>query len=92
MQGNTSQYKTVTARAMENSKVILLPMSAFKKVFDESPDLLVRVIQVIMIRLQRVTITALHNYLGLSTEYIQVSISPLPSNEVEFQPDCIQFA
>ncbi|XP_021704511.1 neuropathy target esterase sws isoform X1 [Aedes aegypti] len=71
--GNTSQYKTVTARAMENSKVILLPMSAFKKVFDESPDLLVRVIQVIMIRLQRVTITALHNYLGLSTEYIQCS-------------------
>lgn len=69
--GNTSQYKTVTARAMENSQVIRLPMFAFKEVFDESPDLLVRVIQVIMIRLQRVTITALHNYLGLSTEYIQ---------------------
>ncbi|KAL1400961.1 hypothetical protein pipiens_007005 [Culex pipiens pipiens] len=71
--GNTSQYKTVTARAMENSQVIRLPMFAFKEVFDESPDLLVRVIQVIMIRLQRVTITALHNYLGLSTEYIQCS-------------------
>lgn len=59
---------------MENSQVIRLPMFAFKEVFDESPDLLVRVIQVIMIRLQRVTITALHNYLGLSTEYIQVGL------------------
>lgn len=32
-----------------------------------------RVIQVIMVRLQRVTISALHNYLGLNTEFIQVS-------------------
>ncbi|XP_058128164.1 neuropathy target esterase sws isoform X2 [Anopheles coustani] len=71
--GNTSQYKTVTARAVEPSQVIRLPMFAFKQVFDECPDLLVRVIQVIMVRLQRVTITALHNYLGLSTEYIQCS-------------------
>jgi lysophospholipid hydrolase len=47
-------------------------MCAFKEVFDESPDLLVRVIQVIMVRLQRVTISALHNYLGLNTEYIQL--------------------
>lgn len=46
-------------------------MSAFKEIFDESPDILVRVIQIIMVRLQRVTMTALHNYLGLSTELIQ---------------------
>lgn len=71
--GNTSQYKTVTARAVEDSYVIRLPMFAFKEVFDENPDILVRVIQVIMVRLQRVTISALHNYLGLNTEYIQVS-------------------
>lgn len=71
--GNTSQYKTVTARAIEDSQVIRLPMFAFKEVFNESPDILVRVIQVIMVRLQRVTISALHNYLGLNTEYIQVS-------------------
>lgn len=71
--GNTSQYKTVTARAVEDSHIIRLPMFAFKEVFDENPDILVRVIQVIMVRLQRVTISALHNYLGLNTEYIQVS-------------------
>lgn len=71
--GNTSEYKTVTAKAIEDSQVIRLPMFAFKEVFDENPDILVRVIQVIMVRLQRVTISALHNYLGLNTEYIQVS-------------------
>lgn len=46
-------------------------MQAFKEVFDENPDILVRVIQVIMIRLQRVTFTALRNYLGLHSELVQ---------------------
>jgi lysophospholipid hydrolase len=73
LMGNTSQYKTVTAVCIEDTQVIRLPMIAFKEVFDDSPDILVRVIQVIMVRLQRVTITALHHYLGLNTELVQVS-------------------
>lgn len=68
--GNPSVYKSVTAKAMEPSQVIRLPMKAFKEVFDESPDILIRVIQVIMIRLQRVTFTALRNYLGLHSELV----------------------
>lgn len=68
--GNTSVYKSVTAKAVEPSQVIRLPMRAFKEVFDESPDLLISVIQVIMIRLQRVTFTALRNYLGLHSELV----------------------
>jgi lysophospholipid hydrolase len=71
--GNESCYKTVTAKATEDSQIIRLPMFAFKEVFNENPDILVRVIQVIMVRLQRITISALHNYLGLNIEYIQVS-------------------
>lgn len=71
--GNESCYKTVTAKAIEDSQVIRLPMFALKEVFDENPDILIRVIQVIMVRLQRITISALHNYLGLNIEYIQVS-------------------
>lgn len=85
--GNVSQYKTVTARAIEDSQVIRLPMFAFKEVFDESPDILVRVIQVIMVRLQRVTISALHNYLGLNTEYIQVSQKKKQSQSVPPLPN-----
>lgn len=69
--GNPSVYKSVTAKAVEPSQVIRLPMYAFKEVFDENPDIMIRVIQVIMIRLQRVTFTALRNYLGLHSELVQ---------------------
>lgn len=47
-------------------------MTALKEVFDENPDILVRVIQIIMIRLQRVIFTALRNYLGLYSELVQI--------------------
>nr|XP_050863714.1 neuropathy target esterase sws isoform X3 [Vespula vulgaris] len=68
--GHTSTYKTVSARAVEDSVVVKLPMSAFQEVFQDHPDAFVRVIQVIMVRLQRVTFTALHQYLGLSAELV----------------------
>lgn len=50
-------------------------MTAFKEVFQEYPDIFIRVMQVIMVRLQRVTFTALHQYLGLSAELINQVIS-----------------
>ncbi|XP_076387221.1 patatin like phospholipase domain containing sws isoform X9 [Megachile rotundata] len=68
--GHTSTYKTVSARTVEDSIVVKLPMSAFQEVFQDHPDAFVRVIQVIMVRLQRVTFTALHQYLGLSAELV----------------------
>ncbi|XP_022223777.2 LOW QUALITY PROTEIN: neuropathy target esterase sws [Drosophila obscura] len=71
LSGNPSYYKTVTAKAMEQSVVIRLPMAAFQEVFHDSPDVMIRVIQVIMIRLQRVLFTALRNYLGLNAELVQ---------------------
>lgn len=70
-QGQQSVYKTVMAKALEPSQVIRLPMQALKEVFDENPDILVRVVQIIMIRLQRVIFTALRNYLGLYSELVQ---------------------
>lgn len=76
-QGNESIYKSVTAKAVEPSQVIRLPMQALKDIFDENPDILVRVVQVIMIRLQRVIFTALRNYLGLNSELVQ----PRPHKE-----------
>ncbi|XP_048505675.1 neuropathy target esterase sws isoform X8 [Athalia rosae] len=68
--GHTSSYKTVSARAVEDSIVVKLPMSSFQEVFQDHPDAFIRVIQVIMVRLQRVTFTALHQYLGLSAELV----------------------
>ena len=47
-----------------------LPVIAFQIVLERFPESLVRVIQIIMVRLQRVTFMALHNYLGLGHELI----------------------
>lgn len=46
-------------------------MAAFQDIFHEYPDIFIRVMQVIMVRLQRVTFTALHHYLGLSAELVR---------------------
>ncbi|XP_047448078.1 patatin-like phospholipase domain-containing protein 7 [Mugil cephalus] len=66
--GYPAPYKTVSARAAIPSSILRLPAVAFLSVFEKYPETLVRVIQIIMVRLQRVTFLALHNYLGLTTE------------------------
>uniref|UniRef100_A0A8B9CSG5 lysophospholipase n=1 Tax=Anser brachyrhynchus TaxID=132585 RepID=A0A8B9CSG5_9AVES len=66
--GHPAPYKTVSARAAVPSTILRLPASAFQDVFQKYPETLVRVVQIIMVRLQRVTFLALHNYLGLTTE------------------------
>uniref|UniRef100_A0A8D3E0V3 lysophospholipase n=1 Tax=Scophthalmus maximus TaxID=52904 RepID=A0A8D3E0V3_SCOMX len=66
--GYPAPYKTVSAKAAVPSTVLRLPAAAFQSVFEKYPETLVRVIQIIMVRLQRVTFLALHNYLGLTTE------------------------
>lgn len=70
----TSTLKTRTKeifRERENSLCAhRLPVIAFQIVLERFPESLVRVIQIIMVRLQRVTFMALHNYLGLGHELI----------------------
>jgi len=62
--------KTVSAQAIEDSRVLKLPVAAFQEVFEKNPEIFVRVIQIIMVRLSRVTLTALHQHLGLSQELV----------------------
>ncbi|XP_073984115.1 patatin like phospholipase domain containing sws isoform X3 [Rhodnius prolixus] len=69
--GHPHPYRTVSARAIEDSTVVRLPMAAFQEVFQEYPDSFIRIMQVIMVRLQRVTFTALHQYLGLTAELVK---------------------
>uniref|UniRef100_A0A8C7UBK5 lysophospholipase n=1 Tax=Oncorhynchus mykiss TaxID=8022 RepID=A0A8C7UBK5_ONCMY len=71
--GHSAPYKTVSARAAAPSTILRLPAAAFQCVFEKYPETLVRVIQIIMVRLQRVTFLALHNYLGLTTELFNAS-------------------
>uniref|UniRef100_A0A8C7UBX2 lysophospholipase n=1 Tax=Oncorhynchus mykiss TaxID=8022 RepID=A0A8C7UBX2_ONCMY len=77
-QGHQKPYRTVSARAAEVSTVLRLPVEAFLSIFEKYPESLVRVVQIIMVRLQRVTVLALHNYLGLTNElFSHVSQAPL---------------
>ncbi|XP_026806457.1 neuropathy target esterase sws isoform X4 [Rhopalosiphum maidis] len=69
--GHKKNYKTVSAQALEDSTIVRLPVAAFQEIFHDYPDSLIQIIQVVMVRLQRVTFTALHQYLGLSTELVQ---------------------
>lgn len=72
--GNLATYKTVSAKAIEDSVLLRLQVKVFKELLDKYPESFVRVVQIIMVRLQRVMFTALHHYLGLTSELIS---SPL---------------
>ena len=63
--------RTVTSRALEPSTVVRMPVSAFGEVLARNPEALVRVVQLIMTRLQRVIFSALRDYLGLTHELMR---------------------
>uniref|UniRef100_A0A3Q1CGM8 lysophospholipase n=1 Tax=Amphiprion ocellaris TaxID=80972 RepID=A0A3Q1CGM8_AMPOC len=74
--GHQKPYRTVSARAAEVSTILRLPVEAFLSIFEKYPESLVRVVQIIMVRLQRVTVLALHNYLGLTNELFSHEMQP----------------
>ncbi|XP_013765298.1 patatin-like phospholipase domain-containing protein 7a [Pundamilia nyererei] len=80
--GYPAPYKTVSTRAATRSTILRLPASAFESVFKKYPETLVRVIQIIMVRLQRVTFLALHNYLGLTTELFNLESQAVPLTNI----------
>ena len=68
--GHPAPYRTVSAVAVLDTTLLRLPARAFQIVLERFPESLVRVVQIIMVRLQRVTFMALHNYLGLGHELV----------------------
>ncbi|RWS22903.1 Neuropathy target esterase-like protein, partial [Leptotrombidium deliense] len=70
LSGHLAPFKTVSVRALDESTVLRLQIGVFRDLLEKYPELLVRVVQIIMVRLQRVTFTALHNYLGLTTQLV----------------------
>lgn len=69
--GDLKPYKTVSAKAVEDTVILRLPGKAFVDVLQKYPEHLVRITQIIIVRLQRVTFTALHSYLGLTYEILR---------------------
>ena len=70
LNGNIAPFKTVSAKALCDSTLLRLQVDHFRKLLEKYPETFVRVIQIIMVRLQRVMFTALHNYLGLTNQLI----------------------
>lgn len=73
IRGNSSYKYSILIRADTDSQILMLPSRAFKKVFEDHPESLVRIVQIVMLRLQQVTFQAFHKFLGLSTELISAS-------------------
>ncbi|CAG5133141.1 unnamed protein product, partial [Candidula unifasciata] len=69
--GHPGTFRSVSARAKTDSTILRLPAHAFNSMFEKFNESAVKVVQIIMIRLQRVTFSALHNYLGLSKELLK---------------------
>ena len=87
--GHKAPYKTVYARAMQDSTVLKVPGQSFARAFEDSPESMLRVVQVIMLRLIRVTFWALHNYLGLDQQLMK-PVSIINHRRVGYwmQPKC----
>ena len=68
--GKRKVYKTVSARALQDTRLIKFSFESFKVCFDKHPENMAQVVQVVMVRLQRVTLLALHQYLGLGAELL----------------------
>ncbi|XP_041443064.1 patatin-like phospholipase domain-containing protein 6 isoform X1 [Xenopus laevis] len=84
--GHQRPYRTVTAKAVERSTLLRLPVEAFCTVFKSYPQSLVRTVQIIALRLQRVTFLALHHYLGLTIELFLPDNSELTQSEKPKRP------
>ncbi|XP_022900031.2 neuropathy target esterase sws isoform X1 [Onthophagus taurus] len=85
-----SCYKTIGAKALENSTILKLPMLGFQEIFKENPEIFVRVMQVIMLRLQRVTFTTLHQYLGLTSELVGLNRKRVISGTLSASPSKVR--
>lgn len=68
MNNHKPRYHNIEAVAVTPSKVVCLAISDLIKVCREYPPANLRLAQMIIIRLHRVTFAALHNFFGLDRE------------------------
>jgi hypothetical protein len=66
-----SIFKTVSLKATKPSRVARYCMLRFRDAYDHNPALWIRPIQVVLTRLLHVTMTTLHEHLGLGKELMK---------------------
>lgn len=67
-----SAHPDIVARAMVDTTIAIIPASAFRRLTRTYPRATAHIVQVILTRLQRVTLSTAHQYLGLTTEVLQL--------------------
>ena len=72
MGGSKSAHPDIVARAMVDTTIAIIPASAFRRLTRVYPRATAHIVQVILSRLQRVTLSTAHSYLGLTTEVLQI--------------------
>ncbi len=82
LSGKKGSFRTISARAVApDTRMIKFSFECFRAAFDKHPENLSRVVQVVMIRLQRVTFLALHQYMGLGSELLRPDHRGAPGEE-----------
>ncbi|KAG9313970.1 hypothetical protein JVU11DRAFT_4745 [Chiua virens] len=80
----------IVGRATEDSTLAVIPAEAFRRVTKKFPKATGHIVQVILTRFSRVTFSAAHKYLGLTTEVLrtekainEIACHPLPASFYE---------
>lgn len=66
-----SVHPDIVARAMVDTTIAIIPAAAFRRLTRVYPRATAHIVQVILTRLQRVTLATAHSYLGLTSEVLQ---------------------
>jgi lysophospholipid hydrolase len=66
-----SCHPDIVARARVDSTIAIIPASAFRRLTRVYPKATAHIVQVILTRLQRVTLATGHSYLGLTSEVLR---------------------
>ncbi|KAA3680091.1 lysophospholipid hydrolase [Paragonimus westermani] len=91
LSGNSSVHETLEARAVGPSVVLKLPIRSFLEICHPQTPALMRILQMVTIRLQRLTGVAVQSHLGLCTELIkQESVCNLMHSNALECLKCIQ--
>ncbi|TVY17215.1 Lysophospholipase NTE1 [Lachnellula arida] len=67
----TSAHPDLVARATVDTTIAIIPASAFRRLTRVYPKATAHIVQVILTRLQRVTLATGHSYLGLTSEVLR---------------------
>jgi len=67
-----SVHPDIVARAMVDTTIAIIPASAFRRLTRVYPKSTAHIVQVILARLQRVTLSTAHQYLGMTSEVLQI--------------------